>query len=109
MTKKRDEYLVGHVSHSLPKAQLALSKANGDYRAGNQEVTFPKYVRYVADAADLTRIVRHEKDPDFSYNHDFEVQKPCWPLAACCRLTSFVDRRCVPTRGKRVFDARAVT
>ena len=58
-----------------PKAQLALSKPRGEYREGYQEVTFPKYVRYVGDAADLAKVVRHQKDPTFSYEHDLNVQK----------------------------------
>jgi hypothetical protein len=37
----------------LAEGQLALSNANGDYRAGYQEVTFPKYERYV-DAGAVT-------------------------------------------------------
>lgn len=58
-----------------PSARLALSKANGDYVKGYQDVTFPKYSRYVDDAADLARIVRHEKDPTFGYEHDYAVQR----------------------------------
>ncbi|MFP6692673.1 MAG: hypothetical protein VB875_06635, partial [Pirellulales bacterium] len=53
----------------------ALSGPRGRFRQGYQEVTFPKYVRYVDDAADLARVVRHEKDPDFTYDHDYTVQK----------------------------------
>ena len=30
---------------------------------------------YVDDAADLAKIVRQEKDSDFSYEHDFAVQR----------------------------------
>ncbi|MEE3221077.1 MAG: Gfo/Idh/MocA family oxidoreductase [Planctomycetota bacterium] len=58
-----------------PKMQLALNGPQGRFRRGYQEVTFPKYVRYVDDAADLARVIRHEKDPDFTYEHDFTVQK----------------------------------
>ena len=58
-----------------PKAQLALLQPRGRFRKGYQEVTFPKYTRYVDAAADLARIIRHEKDADFSYDHDFAVQK----------------------------------
>lgn len=58
-----------------PKALVAFSEKRGDYRKGYQEITFPKYVRYVDDAADLARIVRREKAPDFSYEHDLAVQK----------------------------------
>jgi hypothetical protein len=58
-----------------PSARLALSKPNDRFRKGYQDVSFPKYARYVDDAADLARIIRHEKDPDFSYDHDYQVQK----------------------------------
>ena len=37
----------------IPKRQVALNSDCGDYRAGYQEVTFPRYTRYVADAADM--------------------------------------------------------
>jgi predicted dehydrogenase len=57
-----------------PSARLALSQPRGRYKKGYQDVSFPKYSRYVEDAADLAKIVRHEKDPDFSYEHDYEVQ-----------------------------------
>ena len=59
-----------------PVARLALSKPRGNYQAGYQEdLTFPPFVRYVGDAADLAKVVRHEKDFEFSYEHDYEVQR----------------------------------
>lgn len=58
-----------------PKVRLALSKPHEAYRKGYQDITLPKYTRYLADAADLARIVRHQKDPDYSYEHDYLVQK----------------------------------
>ncbi len=58
-----------------PSARVALSTRRGKYRKGYQDVTFPKYVRYVDDAADMARIIRGEKDADFSYDHDYHVQK----------------------------------
>ena len=36
---------------------------------------FGDFHRYVADVADLARIVRGEKEPDVTYTHDFGVQK----------------------------------
>ena len=57
-----------------PSARLALSKPRGSYEAGYQDVTFPKYTRYVADAADMAKIIRGEKDSDFPYQHDLDVQ-----------------------------------
>jgi predicted dehydrogenase len=64
-----------------PAARVAFRVARGDYTAGYQDMTFGEYTRYVDDAADLARIVRREKDPDFSYEHDHEVQKTV--LLAC--------------------------
>ena len=58
-----------------PSARVTLRTARGKYARGYQDVEFPKYSRYVADAADLARIVRNEKDADFSYEHDYAVQK----------------------------------
>lgn len=58
-----------------PSVRLTLRKPHGRYPAGAQEVRFDPYTRYVADAADLARIVRNEKDPDFSYEHDYAVQR----------------------------------
>lgn len=64
-----------------PRVRLALHAARGQYPAGVQEVEMRQYVRYVDDAADLAKIVRHEKDPDFSYEHDYAVQRAV--LLAC--------------------------
>ncbi len=58
-----------------PSANAALSQPRGKYRKGYQKITYPKFPRYVADAAALARIVRHEEDPVYSYDHDYAVQK----------------------------------
>lgn len=58
-----------------PTATLSLSKARGNHRSGTQEVQFPKYVRYVDDAADMASILRGEKESDYSYTHDLHVQQ----------------------------------
>lgn len=58
-----------------PRARVALRTARGKYQRGYQEIEFPKYTRYVDDAADLARIIRNERDADFSYEHDLAVQK----------------------------------
>ena len=60
---------------------MALSKPRGKYRAGYQDVTFPKYTRYIDDAADMARIIRGEKETDFPYEHDLAVQRTL--LQAC--------------------------
>jgi hypothetical protein len=52
-----------------------------EYRKGYQEVTFPKYMRYVEDAADMARILRGEKATDFPSEHDLTVQETL--LKAC--------------------------
>ena len=56
-----------------PKVSLTLSEPRDAYRKGNQEITFPRYSRYVGDAIDLAKLVRHEKDPDFTYEYDLGV------------------------------------
>lgn len=57
-----------------PSARVALSTARPGYKAGYQDLSFPKYTRYVDDAADMARVIRGEKPPDFSYDHDLTVQ-----------------------------------
>ena len=57
-----------------PQARLALSQERGKYQKDYQDVTFPKYSRYVDDAADIARVIRGEKSSEFSYAHDLTVQ-----------------------------------
>lgn len=64
-----------------PAVKVAFSKAQGEYKKGYQDVTFPKFSRYVADAADMAKIIRGEKGSDFSYAHDLAVQESV--LKAC--------------------------
>src|SRR5262249_32629890 len=64
-----------------PSARVALSAARGDYRKGYQDVRFPRYQRYVADAADMARVIRGEKASDYPYEHDLAVQETL--LKAC--------------------------
>ena len=64
-----------------PSARVALSQARGEYKKGYQDVRFPKYVRYVDDAADMARVIRGEKASDFSNEHDRTVQETL--LKAC--------------------------
>lgn len=58
-----------------PQVKLALSQPRGRFKKGYQDVEFPRYSRYTADVADLAMAIRHEKDSDFSYDHDYEVQR----------------------------------
>lgn len=64
-----------------PSAKIALSKDRGKYKRGYQDVSFPKYTRYVGDAADMAKVIRGEKESDFSYQHDLTVQNTL--LDAC--------------------------
>jgi predicted dehydrogenase len=64
-----------------PSARVALARPRGKYKKGIQEVRFPKYIRYVDDAADMARIIRAEKPSDFPYEHDLAVQETL--LKAC--------------------------
>jgi predicted dehydrogenase len=64
-----------------PSVKLSLSKPRGEYKKGTQVIKFQGFNRYVADAADMVRIIRGEKPSDFSYDHDFAVQETL--LQAC--------------------------
>ncbi len=64
-----------------PAAKIALSTARGEFKKGYQDVIFPKYVRYVDDAADMARVIRGEKAHDFKPEHDLAVQETL--LRAC--------------------------
>jgi predicted dehydrogenase len=57
-----------------PAARVALSRPRGKYQPNYQDVTFPKYQRYVGDAADIARVIRGEKEPLCSYEHELAVQ-----------------------------------
>jgi predicted dehydrogenase len=57
-----------------PRARVTLDQPRDQYRKGYQDVTFPRYERYVDDAVDMARIIRGEKSSDFSYEHDLIVQ-----------------------------------
>lgn len=57
-----------------PAARLALAGPKGKFTQGYQDLTFPKYTRYVDDAADMARVIRGEKPTDFPYAHDLAVQ-----------------------------------
>lgn len=66
-----------------PAARVTLSKLHGQFKQGYQGVLFPKYNRYVDDAADIAKVIRGEKASDFSYEHDLLVQKT---LLQACQL-----------------------
>jgi predicted dehydrogenase len=58
-----------------PAARITLDRERGEYKRGTHEVAFPKFTRYVADAADMARIIRGEKETDFPYSQDLAVQQ----------------------------------
>ncbi len=66
-----------------PAARISLAQNRGTYRKGTQDVKFPKYVRYVDDAADMARVIRGEQRPRFSSAHDLIVQET---LLKACKL-----------------------
>jgi predicted dehydrogenase len=57
-----------------PAVRMTLSRPRDTYPKGYQDIRLPRYVRYVDDAADMARILRGEKETDFSYEHDLNVQ-----------------------------------
>ncbi len=57
-----------------PSASLTLATPQGDYAKGSQVIKFPKFNRYVGDAADMAQIIRGEKSSDYNYEHDLTVQ-----------------------------------
>ncbi len=64
-----------------PSVRFTLSKPRGKYGKGYQEIKFGGYPRYVGDAADMAKIIRGEKETDYSYDFDYNVQKTI--LQAC--------------------------
>lgn len=67
-----------------PSARVSLSQARGGYKKGTQDLKFPRYIRYVDDAADMAKIIRGEKEADFSAEHDLAVQET---LLRACELS----------------------
>lgn len=58
-----------------PSAKIALSKPRGKYPKGYQDVSFPKYRRYVADAADMASVLNGANASSFDVAHDLTVQE----------------------------------
>lgn len=58
-----------------PRVTYSLDRDRGEYKKGTHEVGFDKFERYIADAADMARILRGEKECDFPYAHDLAVQE----------------------------------
>lgn len=58
-----------------PSVKVAFAKPHDGYSAQYQEVSVPKFTRYVADAAEMAAIVRGEKSSTYGYEHDLCVQQ----------------------------------
>ncbi len=59
-----------------PKMLLALGKARDPYKAGYQEIELPRSTgRYDGEFIDLAKIVRGEKQADFTPEHDLAVHE----------------------------------
>lgn len=59
-----------------PRLTLTLDQPHGDYSKGTQEVVLPiSSGRYDGDLVDFAKIIRGEKKPDFSPQHDLAVQE----------------------------------
>jgi predicted dehydrogenase len=58
-----------------PDVRLTLDRGRGQYKKGTQEIKFGSYERYVGDAADMARVLRGEKECEYSYVHDLAVQE----------------------------------
>lgn len=59
-----------------PRMMLVLSRATDNYKKGWQEVDLPAMTgRYDGDFVDLARIIRGEKEPDFTAAHDLAVHE----------------------------------
>lgn len=63
--------------------RLALSKERGKYRPGYQDVPVASYERYVGDAADFAKVIRNEKQFDWSPMHDLTVQETILKASGC--------------------------
>ncbi len=64
-----------------PSVTISLDQNREGYRKGVQTVRFPRYQRYVGDAAEMARIIRGEQPNDDRYEHDYHVQRSL--LQAC--------------------------
>lgn len=64
-----------------PSARVTLAEDRPGYKKGTQEIKFPKYTRYEADALDMARVIRGEMPDPFGPGHDLAVQETV--LRAC--------------------------
>ena len=68
---------------SPKNVRLSLSRDQGKYRKGYQDVPVEGYERYVGDAADLAKVIRGEKMFDWSPMHDLAVQETVLKASGC--------------------------
>ena len=69
---------------------LNLSRAHGEYKAGTQQVQLKSGRSYVAEFADLAKVIRGEKKLAWTYEHDLTVHKTL--LKICGMLDEREDR-----------------
>lgn len=58
-----------------PKAKVTLARPHQDLRAGENLIEFEPFTRYVADAAEMARIIRGEQEAVYTHTHDRCVQR----------------------------------
>jgi predicted dehydrogenase len=75
-----------------PAARVALAEPRGDYQRGYQDLTFPRYTRYVDDAADMARIIRGERPQISRTSMTWPCRRPCFAPVTCRWMSSDVKR-----------------
>jgi predicted dehydrogenase len=69
-----------------PKLQLVLDEVRGQYKKGEQQVELPPMPgRYDKQLSEFARVVRGEKQPDYSPQHDLVVHET---LLRACNIVS---------------------
>jgi len=58
-----------------PGVRVAFSRDREKFVRGYQDIPLPKFPRYVADAADMARVIRGETRIEFTPTHDLAVQR----------------------------------
>ena len=63
--------------------RLTLAKQRSTYQQGRQELPLEPYTRYVDDAIDFAKVIRGEKQFDWSMMHDLAVQETVLRASGC--------------------------
>jgi predicted dehydrogenase len=58
-----------------PSVRFTLNAPQGKYKKGYQEIKFGGYTRYIKDLEDLASWIHGKTDPEYTYDHDYLVQK----------------------------------